>query len=111
VLGLRRSGTETRLVLRVNIEAQQPGNQERELASLPAPVGPVYLRVDVDAKARCQFAYSTDNVTFTPVGEPFQANVDRWIGAKFGLIATAAPGATAPGHADFDWFRVTPFAK
>jgi len=107
VLGLRRTGTETRLVLRQNIEAQKPGAQETEIASLAVPAGPVYLRVTVDDKALCQFATSSDNVTFTPVGAPFQASVDRWIGAKFGLIATAAPGATATGHADFAWFRVT----
>jgi hypothetical protein len=44
---------------------------------------------------------------FVPVGEPFPSSVDRWIGAKVGLLATAAPGATQTGHADFDWFRVT----
>lgn len=108
VLGLRRTGAETRLVLRVNIEAQKPGAQEREVASLGAPAGPVYLRVTVDQQALCRFAYSFDNITFTEIGEPFQATVDRWIGAKFGVIATAAPGATQTGHADFDWFRVTP---
>ncbi len=107
VLGLRRTGGETRLVLRVNINANQPGAQEREIVSLAASAGPVYLRVTVDAQALCRFATSFDNVTFTPVGEPFQATVDRWIGAKFGVIATAAPGATRTGHADFDWFRVS----
>ena len=108
VLGLRRTGGETRLVLRVNTGADKPGAQEREVASLAAPAGPVYLRVSVDEKAQCRFASSFDNITFTPIGEPFQATVDRWIGAKFGVIATAAPGATQTGHADFDWFRVTP---
>ena len=67
----------------------------------------MYLRVSVDERALCRFAYSFDNATFIPVGEPFQADVDRWIGAKFGLIATAAPDASQPGHADFDWFHVT----
>ncbi len=108
VLGLRRTAGETKLVLLVNIGANKPGAQERELASLPAPAGPVYLRVSVDEQALCRFAYSFDNATFTPVGEPFQATVDRWIGAKFGLIATAAPTASQPGHADFDWFYVAP---
>jgi beta-xylosidase len=108
MLGLRRADSGTRLVLRVNLGANQPGAQERELASIPAPAGPVYLRVTVDEQALCRFAYSFDNVSFTAVGAPFQATVDRWIGAKFGLIATATPDAPQPGHADFDWFRVTP---
>lgn len=107
VLGLRHSGTETKLVLRVNIGANKPGMQERETASVSVPSGPVYLRVTVNSKSLCQFAYSSDNKTFTAIGEPFQATVDRWIGAKFGLIATTPVGATKTGHADFDWFRVT----
>ena len=107
VLGLRRTGGATKLVLRVNLDANQPGSREREVASLAAPAGPVYLRVTVDTKALCRFAFSFDNRTFTAIGEPFQATVDRWIGAKFGLIATAAPEATTTGHADFDWFHVT----
>ncbi len=111
VLGLRRGGGATRLVLRVNLAAQKPGAEDREVANIAVPAGPVYLRVTVDEKALCRFAYSMDNVTFMPVGESFPASIDRWIGAKFGLIATATPGSTATGQADFDWFRVTPSAN
>ncbi|HWA24175.1 MAG TPA: glycoside hydrolase 43 family protein [Lacunisphaera sp.] len=107
ILGLRRTGSGTRLVLRVNLESQKSGHREHEAASLAVPAGPIHLRVTVDAKAVCRFSWSTDNATFTPIGTPFQATEDRWIGAKFGLIATAAPDAAAAGHADFDWFRVT----
>jgi beta-xylosidase len=107
VLGLRRTGAETRLVLRVNLEANKPETQEREMASVVPKAGPVYLRATVGPNALCHFAYSFDNQIFTSIGEPFQATVDRWIGAKFGLIATASPGAIKTGHADFDWFRVT----
>ena len=107
VLGLRRAGAETKLVLRVNLDANKPGTQERETASMAAPAGPVYLRVTVDAKSLCRFAYSFDSLSFTSIGDPFQATVDRWIGAKFGLIATAPAGSIKTGHADFDWFRVT----
>ena len=35
-------------------------------------------------------------------------SVSRWVGAKVGVFASAAPGAPKTGHADFDWFRVTP---
>ena len=48
-------------------------------------------------------------VLFADYSDP--AAGDRWIGAKLGLIATTASGATQPGHADFDWFRVTPTAN
>jgi len=80
--------------------------------------GPVYLRVAVDQKALAQFSYSVDGSRFVPFGRPFQASVDRWIGAKVGLFAMPAAdknGYPAPGlpagaeaYADFDWFRVTP---
>ena len=72
--------------------------------------GPVYLRVAVDEKALCRFSYSLDGAQFTPVGVPFQAAVDRWIGAKVGLFAggTSDLPLAAPNCADFDWFRVTP---
>jgi hypothetical protein len=66
------------------------------------------LRVTVSSGALCQFAYSFDNQTFTPVGEPFKAAVDRWIGAKVGVIATAPADAIKTGYADFDWFHITP---
>ena len=121
VLGLRRTGGNTRLVLRVNLDAQKSGAQEREMASLPisddpgAPVisfFPVLLRVTVNPKGLCQFSYRLINSdTFVPVGEPFPAVGDRWIGAKVGLIATAAPGATKTGVAWFPWFHVTPIGK
>jgi hypothetical protein len=73
-------------------------------AQTPAPAGPVYLRLSVDPKSLCQFAWSPDNSTFTPIDEPIQSSVDRWIGAKFDPIAAAAPGAITTGPAGFDWF-------
>ena len=108
MLGLRRSGPDTKLVLLINLDANKPGAQEREVASIAASPGPVYLRVMIDAKSLCQFAYSFDHQKFTAIGEPFQATVDRWIGAKLGLIATASSDAAKAGHADFDWFHVIP---
>ncbi|HEX3728363.1 MAG TPA: glycoside hydrolase 43 family protein [Opitutaceae bacterium] len=78
---------------------------------------PVYLRVVVDTHASCHFSYSLDGSRFIEFGLAYQASVDRWIGAKVGLFAAAAPdgpddqAAAPPGpgaYADFDWFRVTP---
>ena len=59
-----------------------------------------------------RFSYSTDGVTFTPFGEPFQSNVSRWVGAQVGVFAASPSGtpsnvATSVGYADYDWFRVT----
>lgn len=108
VLGLRQNATAPELVLLVNRESNQPGAQHRTAAAVAVPPGRIYLRVTVDAHAVCQFSFSSDRQTFAPIGEPFQATVDRWIGAKVGLIATAPPDSSTSGHADFDWFHVTP---
>lgn len=65
--------------------------------------GPVHLRVTVTDGGRCRFSYSLDGKTFTPLGEPFTANVGRWVGAKAGLFA-----AGREGYADFAGFDVAP---
>ncbi len=107
MLGLRRTATGIRLVLRINQGANQPGAEEREAAGLEVKAGQILLRVGIDSLARCHFAYSFDHRSFVYLGVPFQATVDRWIGAKVGLIAAAPPTATTTGHADFDWFRIS----
>ncbi|HEY0862974.1 MAG TPA: glycoside hydrolase 43 family protein [Lacunisphaera sp.] len=69
--------------------------------------GPVHLRVTVTEGGQCRFSYSLDGKTFTPLGEPFTANVGRWVGAKAGLFAAGDRAA----HADYDSFLVGPAAK
>ena len=108
LLGLRRIGAGARLVLIVNQGANLPGAEEREAAGVAPPDAPVCLRLTVEKNATCHFAYSFDSREFTPIGEPFKASVDRWIGAKFGVIASAPSSASRTGYADFDWLRVTP---
>ena len=107
LLGLRRTAEGRRLVLLVNQGANRPGAAEHEVAAVDAKDGPLYLRVTVGQDANCQFAYSYDNQTFTPIGRPFRATGEQWTGAKVGLLASAPAAAVKTGHADFDWFRVT----
>jgi beta-xylosidase len=107
LLGLSKTAGGVRLVYVVNSGASR-GAEEREATSVETKSSAVYLRVTVSNGARCQFAYSFDNQTFTPIGEPFRASVDRWIGAKIGVIASAPADATKTGFADFDWFHVAP---
>jgi len=108
LLGLRRTADGLRLVYVVNLGANLPGAEEREVAGVDTKSPAVYLRVTVGEGATCRFAYSFDNQTFTSIGEPFKASVDRWVGAKVGVIASAESSATKTGYADFDWFHVTP---
>ncbi|WP_419699469.1 glycoside hydrolase 43 family protein [Mucilaginibacter sp. NFX135] len=87
------------------------GNAEEEktIAKLDKPT--IWLRVKVSVGAKCDFSYSTDGQTFINVGETFQAEVGRWIGAKVGIFCTRDTQINDSGYADFDWFRVTPIDR
>jgi len=106
-IGLRRTAEGLRLVQVANVDANKP-KAEREVAALEAKPGKVFLRVAVDADAKCRFAYSSDGKSYMPLGDEFQATVARWVGAKVGLFAAGAPNSSSPGYADFDWFRLAP---
>lgn len=108
-VGLRRDATGVRLVHVANVDASKSG-AEREVASLPRESAKIFLRVTVAADAKCRFATSVDGRTFTPLGEEFQATAGKWVGAKVGLFAASlpAPSTVMPGHADFDFFHLTP---
>lgn len=66
----------------------------------------IYLRVKMDPKGECRFAYSADGKNFKDVDFAFQAREGRWIGAKVGLFAVSEQQTGLKGSADFDWFRV-----
>ncbi len=103
-LGLRKTGEQTRLEL---VTSSQNGNGKETVAATAAPKnGVVFLRVSVAEDARCSFAWSEDGEHFTDIGPKFTATSYGWVGAKVGLFAAAPAGSGAPGHADFDWFRV-----
>lgn len=108
-IGLRRDTAGLRLVQVTNVDASKSGT-EREVATRPATSAKIWLRVVVTADAKCRFAASEDGEKFTPIGEEFSATQGRWVGAKVGLFAAAlpAPTTTMPGHADFDFFHLTP---
>lgn len=65
-----------------------------------------YLRVHVTPDAKCNFSYSLDGNSFTPIGETFAARQGKWIGAKVGIFALGPSASGARGYTDFDWFRV-----
>lgn len=104
-IGPRRTRNATRLVVRVLANASG-GASELETGSVDAPGSVVFLRVTVTEGGRCRFSYSADNTRFAPLGGEFVAKPGVWVGAKVGVFAAAAPGATRAGHSDWDWFRV-----
>ena len=83
------------------------GNAETVLSEQRIPDHSAFLRVQVSAPdARCQFSFSIDGRNFTPIGEPFLAQPDKWTGAKVGLFCVSPPKARRGGYVDIDWFRV-----
>jgi beta-xylosidase len=84
----------------------EKGMKEKETVITKAPASTVYLRVSMSKGAKCQFSYSFDGNNFINVGDEFQAEVGRWIGAKVGLFCTRETQINDSGYADFDWFRV-----
>lgn len=82
------------------------GNKEVEILGPSFTAATLYLRVQVSKGGACAFSYSTDNCTFTPIGDTFQARKGRWIGAKVGLFALGPTQTGEMGYADIDWFRI-----
>lgn len=99
-IGVERTSTATRLVLRV-MEDAATGAVEREVASADAPGGPTVLRVAVSAGAICHFSAQT-----LPIGWSFTAKPGRWVGAKVGVFAAASERSAQRGFAVFRAFEV-----
>ena len=90
------------------VKHAEDGAKGQESAPAPLKANTFYLRVRVSKGAACQFSYSADGVSFTPVGVPFTARAGRWIGAKVGLFAVRKGTTRETGYADVDWFRIEP---
>lgn len=102
-LGLRRESGEARVVL-VRCEAPNEKCQEQTAAALPAPAQTMHLQMQVTANGQTTFAFSADGNLYTPIGDPFNAAMGRWVGAQIALFARGANGA----YADIDYLRISP---
>ncbi len=113
----RRQGC-VMLELALCLNADQ-GGEETIVAAVPLTQAEVFLYVQVQAGGQCTFAYSPDDLFYTPLAGAFIAAPGKWVGAKIGLYAlaaTAEPVAGAvpvprgtldasTGWADFDFIR------
>ena len=106
-VGIARTASGREVVVATCLGAPD-GCREEAVASLPAPAGPVQLRVQWLAGGRCRFAVSFDGRHFTDLGPGFAARAGRWVGAKVGLFATARAAHATRSPADFAWVRVAP---
>jgi beta-xylosidase len=86
-------------------DADKP-TAEKETPGVRLASSNFYLRVSVGGDALCNFSYSLDGESFTPLRESFSARQGKWIGAKVGIFAVGSGDPSEMGYADFDWFRV-----
>ena len=66
----------------------------------------LFLKVEVDSNGLCTFSYSDDDQNYYSIGEKFQAQKGRWIGAKVGIFCNNPNIQESNGFADFNWFKV-----
>lgn len=94
-------------LVRLHCRDADKGKAEQETLLVKVSDGAtIYLRVSVGREAQCRFSYSLDGNQFTEAGDPFKAEVGRWIGAKLGVFCIRDTQTNDSGFADFDWFRI-----
>lgn len=106
-------------VVRTLCAKADKGSTEETIASAQITGPPVFLKIsvrpenerEVIPRVLCSFSYSVDGKRFTEIGKEFVAREGQWVGAKIGLMATAATGASKKGFAEFDWFRIEPLVE
>ncbi|QYM77795.1 glycoside hydrolase 43 family protein [Horticoccus luteus] len=101
-MGLQRSANGVEIV-----RGGDPAESPAVVSTAPAATGAIFIRVTVREHGCCEFSFSSDGHTFSPLGGLFTAVPGRWIGAKVGLFNDATNVSVA-GPADFAWFRVEP---
>jgi beta-xylosidase len=109
-IGLKNTKEGIHLVYTLCKDAVKGSNENEKILG-KVNDGLIYLRVAVTKGAVCRFSYSNDGKKFTDVGEDFQAEMGKWIGAKMGLFCTRTAQINDSGYADVDWFRVEPIEE
>ena len=117
-LVVRRIGNAFQLVQMTCIAADKGKAQTEEVIATLKPTAidkidykpgiheDIYLRLKVK-DSKVQFAWSQNGKKFTDCGQVFKMKEGKWIGAKFGFIATETDAKCDRGWVDADWIRVT----
>jgi beta-xylosidase len=105
--GVEHTATGRAVVFKTCLGARD-GGEEQVVTTVPAPEGPVQLRVEWLPGGRCRFGVSFDGDEFTFFEATFTARPGRWVGAKVGVFAATAAGQSLAEPADFAWLRVAP---
>lgn len=104
---LAMSKTETGFQVAMFKGMYDRGNDATELIeAIDVNDSTCYFKVSVSENAECTFSYSLTGEDFKPIGKPFTAKKDLWIGAKVGLFNINPNIADSRGFADFDFFQI-----
>jgi beta-xylosidase len=113
-IGVKKSGGSAKVTMVTGLTMDTNYNTTAngsEVASVSVSGGKIWLRVSADirpgAGRQANFSYSTDGVTFTPLGNPFTL-LNSWeffMGYRFGIFnyATNSLG----GSVTVPWFEIT----
>jgi beta-xylosidase len=99
-LAVRRTEAAFQIIFRVN---------HHDHVSPDLSSAEIQLRLRVGDAGVCEFSYQTDH-DWVAAPEIFPASAGVWIGAKTGLYCLQSDPLAASGHADFSYFRFSPFA-
>jgi beta-xylosidase len=77
-----------------------------EQATVETESDRAWFRVHIYANEECGFSYSTDGVTYTPLGGRYPVVAGTWIGTKVGVFCSSPNIVPGEGYADFDYFRL-----
>ncbi|GGH30713.1 glycoside hydrolase [Dyadobacter endophyticus] len=104
---LRSGKNKTELIYAVCQKASDGKPETERVLAEFKPETDIQLRVKVSKGGKCEFGFSEDGTRFKMMGETFQAEVGRWIGAKVGIFCTRENQTNDSGYADYEWFIIT----
>lgn len=78
-IGIENTTAGRAVVVKTAVGARE-GGEEELVGEIPAPDGPVQLRVTWRASGLCEFSVLSDGESFTPLGPIFAAKPGRWVG-------------------------------
>ena len=79
-------------------------DDEKVIISKPVSGKTIYLRLYLDGiSMKYSYAYSTDNKTFTPIGDIFEMDFGYWKGIRPAIFCYNTEGNGGKAH--FDWAR------
>lgn len=79
---------------------------QEEIVCISIDTDTVWLKAEVNDKAKYQYSYSLNGKEYIALGEFYDAEPGTWIGAKVGITCLSPSLLSSKGYANFDFFEV-----